>query len=59
MEGAGDARGCNPVLKTFFELIKAGKIDPLIDRRYPLTQTAVIACVEEGHARAKVLITFQ
>ena len=45
-------------LTTFGELIKAGKVTPVIDRRYPLTQTAdAIAYVEEGHARAKVVIT--
>ena len=42
------------------ELIKAGKVAPVIDRRYLLTQTAdAIAYVEEGHARAKVLIVFE
>jgi NADPH:quinone reductase-like Zn-dependent oxidoreductase len=39
-------------------MIEAGKVTPVIDRRYPLMQTAAaIAYVEEGHARAKVLIT--
>ncbi len=47
-------------LTTLSRLIQAGKLTPVIDRRYPLTQTAdAIAYVEEGHARAKVLITFQ
>jgi len=47
-------------LKTLCGLIKAGKLTPVIDRRYPLTQTAdAITYAEEGHARAKVLITFQ
>lgn len=46
-------------LTTFGELIKARKVIPMIDRRYPLTQTAdAIAYVEQGHAPAKVLITF-
>jgi NADPH:quinone reductase-like Zn-dependent oxidoreductase len=39
------------VLTTFCELIKPGKINPVIDRRQPLTQTAAIAYVEEGDAR--------
>jgi NADPH:quinone reductase-like Zn-dependent oxidoreductase len=40
--------------------MQAGKVTPVIDRRYPLTETAAaIAYVEEGHARAKVVITFQ
>ena len=47
-------------LTTFGELIKAGKVTPVIDRCYPLTQTAdAIAYVEEGHARAKVIISVQ
>jgi NADPH:quinone reductase-like Zn-dependent oxidoreductase len=46
-------------LTTHCELIKAGKLNPVIDRRYPLTETAAaIAYVEEGHAPAKVIITF-
>ena len=41
-------------------LIKAQNLTPVIDRRYPLAETAgAIAYVEEGHARAKVVITFQ
>ncbi|MGO9304127.1 MAG: zinc-binding dehydrogenase, partial [Candidatus Korobacteraceae bacterium] len=47
-------------LTTFGELIKAGKVTSVIDRRYPLAQTAdAIAYVEEGHARAKVIISVQ
>ncbi len=47
-------------LTTFGELIKSGKVTPVIDRRYPLTQTAdAIAYVEEGHARTKVIISLQ
>lgn len=47
-------------LTTLCGLIEAGKVTPVIDRRYPLTQTAdAIAYVEEGHARAKVLIVVQ
>jgi NADPH:quinone reductase-like Zn-dependent oxidoreductase len=46
-------------LTTLCGLIEPGKVTPMIDKRYPLTQTAdAIAYVEEGHARAKVLITF-
>jgi len=47
-------------LTTFGELIKTGKVTSVIDRRYQLTQTAdAIAYVEEGHARAKVIISVQ
>jgi NADPH:quinone reductase-like Zn-dependent oxidoreductase len=45
-------------LTTLCGLVQAGKLNPVIDRQYPLTETAAaIAYVEEGHARAKVLIT--
>jgi NADPH:quinone reductase-like Zn-dependent oxidoreductase len=47
-------------LMTLCGLIEAGKLTPMIDRRYPLTETAAaIAYLEEGHAPAKVVITFQ
>ena len=47
-------------LTIFADLIKAGKVVPVIDRRYPLTQTAdAIAYVEAGHARGKVIISVQ
>ena len=47
-------------LTTLCELINAGRVTPVIDRRYPLTETAgAIVYVEEGHAPAKVVITFQ
>ena len=40
------------------EFIKAGKVTPVIDRRYPLTETAnAIAYVEQGHAPSKVVIS--
>ncbi len=45
-------------LTTLGEMIKAGKVTPVIDRRYPLAETAAaIAYLEEGHARGKVVIT--
>ena len=40
------------------ELIEAGKVRPVIDRTYPLSETAeAIRYLEEGHARGKVVIT--
>jgi NADPH:quinone reductase-like Zn-dependent oxidoreductase len=40
------------------ELLKGGKVVSVIDRRYPLAETAeAIRYVEEGHARGKVVIT--
>ncbi|MGA8431775.1 MAG: NAD(P)-dependent alcohol dehydrogenase [Candidatus Sulfotelmatobacter sp.] len=47
-------------LATLCGLIEAGKLTPVIDRRYPLAECAdALAYVEEGHARAKILITVQ
>jgi NADPH:quinone reductase-like Zn-dependent oxidoreductase len=40
------------------ELIEAGKVRPIVDRTYPLAETAeAIRYLEAGHARAKVVIT--
>jgi NADPH:quinone reductase-like Zn-dependent oxidoreductase len=40
------------------ELIESGKLKPVIDRRYPLSETAqAIRYLEEGHARGKVVIS--
>ena len=40
------------------ELLEAGKVVPVIDRRYPLRETAeALRYLEEGHARGKVVIT--
>jgi NADPH:quinone reductase-like Zn-dependent oxidoreductase len=42
------------------ELVEAGKLVPVIDRRYPLRETAeAIGYLEEGHARGKVVITIE
>jgi NADPH:quinone reductase-like Zn-dependent oxidoreductase len=39
-------------------LIKSGKVMPVIDKTYPLSQTAdAIRYLQEGHARGKVVIT--
>ena len=40
------------------ELLETGKVVPVIDRRYPLGETAeAIRYLEEGHAQGKVVIT--
>jgi NADPH:quinone reductase-like Zn-dependent oxidoreductase len=42
------------------ELLEAGKVVPVIDRRYPLSEAAeAIRYLEEGHAGGKVLITME
>jgi len=40
------------------ELIEAGKVTPVIDRTYALSEVPeAIRYLEEGHARGKVVIT--
>jgi NADPH:quinone reductase-like Zn-dependent oxidoreductase len=40
------------------ELIEAGKLTPVIDRTYPLSEAPkAIRYLEAGHARGKVVIT--
>ena len=52
------AREHYEVLQVLNELIEAGKITPVIDRTYPLSQAAdAIRYLEKGHARGKVVIT--
>ncbi len=42
------------------ELLAAGKVNPLIERRYPLTETIeAVQYLAEGHAQAKVVITLE
>jgi NADPH:quinone reductase-like Zn-dependent oxidoreductase len=42
------------------DLLEAGRIVPLIDRRYPLSEVReAIRYLEEGHARGKVVITLE
>ena len=45
-------------LTTLRELLESGKVTPVIDRRYKLSETPeAIRYLEEGHARGKVVIT--
>ena len=40
------------------ELLETGKITPVIDQTYPLSDAAAaISYLEQGHARGKILIT--
>jgi len=42
------------------ELIEAGKVVPVIDKRYPLTEAAeALRYLGAGHARGKVIITVE
>ncbi len=42
------------------ELMQSGKVKPVIDRSYPLSELpAAIRYLEEGHARGKVVITVE
>jgi NADPH:quinone reductase-like Zn-dependent oxidoreductase len=46
-----------PDIDTLKELIAAGKLRPVIDRRYPLDQIVeALRWVEDGHARGKVIV---
>jgi len=45
-------------LQVLTELIEAGKITPVIDRTYPLSEVPeAIRYLQEGQARGKVVIT--
>ena len=45
-------------LNVLSDLMQAGKLTPVIDRRYPLAETAqAISYLEQGHAKGKVIIT--
>jgi NADPH:quinone reductase-like Zn-dependent oxidoreductase len=45
-------------LEFIIRLVEAGKINPVIERRYPLDETAeAMRYLREGHARGKVVIT--
>ena len=47
-------------LTVLSDLMQAGKVTPVIDRRYKLSEIAeAIGYLEEGHARGKVVINVE
>lgn len=52
------SKGSKEGLVVLKDLIEAGKVTPVVDRTYPLSETAAaLRYLEGGHARAKVVIT--
>jgi NADPH:quinone reductase-like Zn-dependent oxidoreductase len=52
------AKARQPDLQVLKEMLEAGKIKPMIDRRYALSETAdAMRYFETGHVRGKVVIT--
>lgn len=55
---AFNAKPNNEDMQLLRDLIEAGKVTPVIDRTYPLSDTPeAIRYLESGHARGKVIIT--
>jgi NADPH:quinone reductase-like Zn-dependent oxidoreductase len=54
----GESKPDQDDLRFVKELLDTGKVVPVIDRQYPLSETAdAIRYLETGHARGKVVIT--
>ena len=55
-----DERDRKDLLEFLKELLEAGKVVPVIDRRYPLSEVPeAIRYLEGGHAKGKVVITVE
>ncbi|WP_442603081.1 NAD(P)-dependent alcohol dehydrogenase [Paenibacillus sp. KN14-4R] len=53
------ARWSKEDLMTMYELLEAGKVKPVIDRCYNLSEVSeAIRYLEEGHAQGKIIISF-
>jgi NADPH:quinone reductase-like Zn-dependent oxidoreductase len=47
-------------LNVLSELMKSGKVTPVIDRRFPLREAPeAVRYIETGHARGKVVVTVE
>ncbi len=58
--GMGTAKANQKDLLVIKDLLETGKVVPVIDRRYPLSQTAeAFRYLEEGHAGGKIIITVE
>jgi NADPH:quinone reductase-like Zn-dependent oxidoreductase len=58
--GAVSAKINQKDLAVLKELLEAGKIAPVIDRCYPLSEAAeALRYLGEGHARGKIVITME
>ena len=58
--GALSTRMKQKDLEFITELLETGKVVPVIDRRYPLSETAdAIRYLEEGHAQGKIVLTME
>ena len=56
--GMGMAKTNKEDLLLIKDLLETGKVVPVIDRRYPLSETAqALRYLEKGHARGKVIVT--
>jgi NADPH:quinone reductase-like Zn-dependent oxidoreductase len=56
----GIAKLNQPDLVFMKELLAAGKVTPVLDRCYPLAETAAaLRYLEAGHARGKVVISME
>jgi NADPH:quinone reductase-like Zn-dependent oxidoreductase len=58
--GGVSAKRSQKDLVILTKLLEAGKVVPVIDRRYPLSKAAeALRYLGEGHARGKVVITME
>ena len=60
LKNMGSAKPSQKDLVVMKELLEAGKVVPMIDRCYPLSEVPVaLRYLGEGHAKGKVVITFE